>query len=115
MCVDGFSAYRQLSYECGCCEVIIIRICSSSHNFYVFGVYRNKDILNRILDCLLTAMTKVHSVYRKASFLFFGVGHQLRRSFLPAAVRLWNLLPLGVFSGGTLSSFTALNLCLLRP
>ena len=39
---------------------------------------------------------------------------QFSRSFLPAAVRLLNLLPSGVFSGGTLSSFKrAMNLCLL--
>ena len=35
---ESFSAYRQRSYEYGCCEVIVVRICSSSHNFYVFGV-----------------------------------------------------------------------------
>ena len=35
-------------------------------------------------------------------------------SFLPAAVRLWNLLPSGMLSGGTLSSFkSVMNLCLL--
>ena len=43
---DGFSAYNQHSYECGCCDVIVDRICSTSHNFYVFGVYRNLDLLN---------------------------------------------------------------------
>ena len=38
---------------------------------------------------------------------------QFSQSFLPAAVRLWNLLPSGVFSGGTLSYFkSAMNLCL---
>ena len=41
---EGFSAIRQRSYECRCCEVIVVRICSSSHNFYVFGVYRNPDL-----------------------------------------------------------------------
>ena len=36
VCVrDGFSAYRQHGYECGCCEVLVVRICSSTHNFYV--------------------------------------------------------------------------------
>ena len=35
---DAFSAYRQHSYECGCCEVIIIRIYSSTHNFYAFDM-----------------------------------------------------------------------------
>ena len=40
---------------------------------------------------------------------------QFSRLFLPASVGLWNLLPLSVFSGGTLSSFkSAINLYLLR-
>ena len=30
---DGFSAYRQGGYECGCSEVIVIMLCSSTHNF----------------------------------------------------------------------------------
>ena len=46
---DGFSAYRQRSFECECCKVIVVRICSSSHNFYVFGVYRNPDLSDKIL------------------------------------------------------------------
>ena len=40
---------------------------------------------------------------------------QFSRSFLPSAVRLWNLLLSGVFSGDTLSSFKSTeNLCLLK-
>ena len=40
---------------------------------------------------------------------------QFSRSFLPAAMPLLNLLPSGVFSGGSWSSFrSAMNLCLLR-
>ena len=31
---DGFLAYRQSGYECGCYEVIVVRICSISHYFY---------------------------------------------------------------------------------
>ena len=39
---------------------------------------------------------------------------QFSQSFLPAAVRLWNILPSGVFSGDTLHSFkSAVNVCLL--
>ena len=38
------SAHRQRIYKCECCKVLFIRICSSSHNFYVFGVYRNPDL-----------------------------------------------------------------------
>ena len=40
---------------------------------------------------------------------------QLSRSFLPVAVRLWNLLHLDMFSGGTFSSFkSTMNFCLVR-
>ena len=40
---------------------------------------------------------------------------QFSRPFLSSTLHLWNLLPAGAFSGGTLSSFkSALNLCLLR-
>ena len=45
---DDFSAKRQCSYECGCCELNLVRICSSSHYFYVFGVYRNSE---KLFDC----------------------------------------------------------------
>ena len=48
---------------------MVVRIPNSSYNFYVFGVYRNPDLWDKIFDCLLTAMAKVQSVNRKASFL----------------------------------------------
>ena len=55
---DCLSAYRQLSYECRGCEVMVVRICSSSHNFYMFGVYLNPDLSDTIFDCVLTALVK---------------------------------------------------------
>ena len=69
---DGFSAYKQRGYKCGCCEVIVIKICSSSHNFHVFGLYRHSALSEKVFDCLLTAMAKVQSVNRGAPFLFVG-------------------------------------------
>ena len=40
---------------------------------------------------------------------------QFSRLFLPVAVHLWYLLPPGLYSGDTLSSFkSAMILCLLR-
>ena len=74
---DDFSAYRQRSYECGWCDVIVFKICSSSHNFYVLGVYRNPDLSNNFFYCLQAAMAKVQSVDKKGSFLF--VGHSSSR------------------------------------
>ena len=69
---DGFSAYGQRSYECGYCEVIVFKICSSSHNFNVFGVYRNPDLSGTMFDYLLTTIAKVQSVDRKAFFQLIG-------------------------------------------
>ena len=48
---DGFSAYNHRACECGCCEVIVVRIYSSSHNFYAFGVYQNPDLSDKIFHC----------------------------------------------------------------
>ena len=67
---EDFPAYRQRSYECGCYEIIVVRIFSSSHNFYVLGVYRNLYLSDNIFYCLLTAMAKVQSDDRKASYFF---------------------------------------------
>ena len=69
---DGFSAYRQRSYDCGYCEVIFVKIRSSIHTFYVFGVHRNPDLSDKNFHCLLPAMAKVQPVDRKASFSFVG-------------------------------------------
>ena len=68
---DGFSAYRQRNCECGCCEIIVVRICISSHNFYVVGVYRNPDLSDKIFYCF-TTMAKVQILDIKASFLLVG-------------------------------------------
>ena len=61
---DSFLTYKQRSYECRCCEVIVVSICSGSHNFYVFGMHWTTDLSNKIFDCLLKAVTKVPSVDR---------------------------------------------------
>ena len=39
---------------------------------YVFGVYRNPDLSDKIFDYLLTAIAKAQSVDRKAPLLFVG-------------------------------------------
>ena len=68
---DSFSAYRQRSYERGSWEVIVVRICTSSHYLYMFGVYRNPNLSDNIFHYLLTAMAKVQPVDKKA-YLFVG-------------------------------------------
>ena len=51
---DGYEAFRQPKFECGCCELLVFRVCGARQNFYVFSLYRNPDLDDRIYDCLLT-------------------------------------------------------------
>ena len=69
---DGYEAFRQLKFECGCCEVQVFRVCDARQNFYVFSLYRNPDLDDRIYDCLLTAIAAVQAADARASFLFVG-------------------------------------------
>ena len=48
---EGFSVYKQQSYECGCCEIIVVIICSSGHNFYVFAEYRHPNLSDKVFGC----------------------------------------------------------------
>ena len=31
---DGYGAFRQLKFECGCCEMLVVRVCGLRQNFY---------------------------------------------------------------------------------
>ena len=75
---DGYGAFRQPKFECGCCEMLVFRMCGARQNFYVFSLYRNPDLDDRIYDYLLTAMAAVQAADVRASFLFVGDlnGHQ---------------------------------------
>ena len=76
---DGYGAFRQPKFECGCCEMLIVRVCGARQNLYVFSLYRNPDLGDRIFDCLLTSMAAVQAEDVRASFLFVGdlnVHHQ---------------------------------------
>ena len=48
---DGYGASRQPKFECGCCEMLVFRVCGARQNFYVFSLYRNPDLDDRIYDC----------------------------------------------------------------
>ena len=69
---DGYGAFYQPKFECGCCEMLVFRVCGAGQNFYVFSLYRNLDLDDRIYDCLLTAMAAVKAADARASFLFVG-------------------------------------------
>ena len=69
---DGYGAFRKPIFECGCCEMLVFRVCSARQNFYVFSLYHIPDLDDPIYDCLLTAMAAVQAADARAFFLFVG-------------------------------------------
>ena len=73
---DGYGAFSQPKFECGGCEMLAFRVCGMKQNLYVYSLYRNPDLDDRIFDCLLASMAAVKSEDVRASFLFVGdLGH----------------------------------------
>ena len=76
---DGYGAFCQAKFECGCFEMLVFRVCGARQNFYVFILYHISDLVDRIYDCLLAAMAAMQAADAHASFLFVGdlnVHHQ---------------------------------------
>ena len=69
---DGYGAFRQPKFECGCCEMLVFRVCGVRPNLYVYSLYRNPDLDDWIFDCLLASMAAVLAADVRASFLFVG-------------------------------------------
>ena len=69
---DGYGTFHQPKLKCGCCEMLIFRVCGVRQNLYVFGLYRNPDLDDRIFDCLLTSMAVVQAEDVHASFPVSG-------------------------------------------
>ena len=60
---DGYGAFRQPKFECGC---------GVRQNLYVYSLYRNPDLDDRIFDCLPASTAAVQAEDVRASFLFVG-------------------------------------------
>ena len=69
---DGYGAFRQSKFECGCCEMLVFKVCGVRQNLYVYCLYRNPDLDDRIFDCLLSSIAAVQAEDVRASFLFVG-------------------------------------------
>ena len=67
---DGYGAFCQLKFKCGCCEMLGFRVCGVRQNIYVHSLYRNPDLDDRIVDCLLASMAAVQAENVRDSFLF---------------------------------------------
>ena len=48
MCEMDMGAFHQLKFECGCCEKLVFRVCGAWQNLYVFSLYRNSDLDDRM-------------------------------------------------------------------
>ena len=40
---DGYGAFRQPTFECSCCEMLVFRVCGVRQNLYMYSLYRNPD------------------------------------------------------------------------
>ena len=49
---DVYGAFHQPKFECGCCEMLVLRVCGVRQNLYVFSLYRNPGLDDR-LPCRL--------------------------------------------------------------
>ena len=69
---DGYGEFRQSKFERGCCKMLVFRVCGVRQNLYVYSLYRNPDLDDRIFDCLLGSMATVQAEDVRASFLLVG-------------------------------------------
>ena len=69
---DGYGTFRQHKFECGCCDMLVFRVCGVIQNLYVYSLYRNPDIDDWIFHCLLASMAAMKAEDASASFLFVG-------------------------------------------
>ena len=67
---DGYRAFCQPKFECGCCAMLVFSVCGVRQNLCVYSLYRNPDLDDRIFDCLLASMVAVQGEDVRASFLF---------------------------------------------
>ena len=48
---DGYGAFRQPKFKCGCCEILFFRVCGMRRNLCVYNLYRNPDLDDPIFYC----------------------------------------------------------------
>ena len=50
-----YGAFRQPKFECGCCEVLVFRVCGARPQLLCVQSVSQPDLDDQIYDCLLTA------------------------------------------------------------
>ena len=72
---DGYGAFHQPKFECGCCEMMFYGVCGVRQNLYEYSLYCKPDLDDPIFHCLLASMAAVQAEDVRASFLFVGDLH----------------------------------------
>ena len=98
---DGYGAFRQSKFDCGCCEMLVFRVCGVRQNLNVLSFYRNRNLDDRILDCLLTSVAAVQAKDMRACFLFVGDLNGHHQEWLGSATT--NLHGVAAFDFATVS------------
>ena len=70
--LDGYEGFRLPEFECGCCEMLVFRVCGVRQNLYVYSLYRIPGLDDRIFDHLQASSAAVQAEDVRASFLFVG-------------------------------------------
>ena len=78
--VRGLAAYIRSGYSAtitkdnvfNCHKVQLVRVCNRLNKFYDFSLNCNPDLDDTLYDCLLSSMSDIKQVDRKAVFSFAG-------------------------------------------
>ena len=62
--------------------MLVFRVCGVRQNIYVYSLYRNPEIDDRVFDCLLASMAAVQAEDVRACFLFLGDLHGHHQEWL---------------------------------
>ena len=62
ICARWIWCFLPTKFECGCCEMLVFRVCGAGQNFDVSSLNRNTDLDGRIREWLLRAMAAVQAV-----------------------------------------------------
>ena len=73
--------------------MLIFRVCGARQNLYVFSLYGNPDLDDRIFACLLTSLAAVQAEDVRASFLFVSDLNGHHQEWLGSPVVLQPLQP----------------------
>ena len=106
---EGYRAFHQLKFQCGCCEILFFKVCGVRQNTNVFSLQCNPDLDDRIFHCLLASMAAVQDEDIRDSFLFVGDLNDHHQEWLGSTTT--NRRGVAVFDFATVSGCNQLVVC----